>query len=48
VFPYYEIDSEKHELRYRQKEKDTWVTYRPSADESAKAKQYFAKHTPAC
>jgi hypothetical protein len=48
VFPYYEFDSEKHELKYRQKETDTWVTYHPSDDETARAKQYFEKHPPGC
>jgi len=48
VFPYYEFDTEKHELRYREKETDSWVTYRPTEDEVAHAKKYFEKRTPPC
>lgn len=42
AFPYYEFDLQKRVVRYRKKESDPWVEYRPAADESARAQKFFA------
>lgn len=43
VFPYYQIDPEKQEIRYRRKRSEQWAIYRPTADEIQHAKIYFSK-----
>ena len=48
VFPYYEFDVEKRELKYRAKETESWVTFRPSEAEAARAKRYFETRSPPC
>lgn len=42
VFPYYELDLEKRVVRYRRKESDPWVEYSPTAEESARAQQFYS------
>lgn len=43
VFPYYKIDPEKQEIRYRKSRSDQWSVYRPTPDEIQHAKIYFSK-----
>ena len=43
VFPHYQIDAEKQEIRYRKKPSEAWSVYRPTPDEIQHAKTYFSK-----
>lgn len=43
VFPYYQIDPEKQEIRYRKKRSEPWTVYRPTPAEIQSAKIYFSK-----
>ncbi|MDH3619849.1 MAG: hypothetical protein OER91_03085 [Gammaproteobacteria bacterium] len=41
VYPYYELDQVEGVIRYKRKEEDPWIEYRPSGPEAAAAKAYF-------
>lgn len=41
VYPYYEFDTEKGVVRYKNKPQDSWLEYAPLAAESERAKAYF-------
>ncbi len=41
VFPYYQFDVEKNEVRYKKKESDEWMVYKPKPEEIQHAKKYF-------
>lgn len=41
VFPYYQFDIEKNEVRYKLKETDEWTIYSPTPEEAQHAKSYF-------
>ena len=43
VFPYYEIDIEKNEIRYKKDESDEWIIYKPKPEEIQHAKTYFGE-----
>ena len=43
VFPYYQIDPAKQEIRYRQSRSDPWSVYRPTPAEIQNTKIYFSK-----
>lgn len=41
VYPYYEFDAEKQEIRYKKKPEDSWRIYHPLPEEVANSKAYF-------
>ncbi|MDK2126532.1 hypothetical protein [Parachitinimonas caeni] len=41
AYAFYQVDPEAGTLSYKNREKDSWHTYKPSAAESERAKQYF-------
>ncbi|MCD9458118.1 hypothetical protein [Marinibactrum halimedae] len=41
VFPYYQFDVEKKEVRYKKRESDGWMIYKPKPEEVEHAKAYF-------
>src|SRR4051794_9933408 len=41
AFAYYEIDVKSGVIRYKQKEADPWIEYRPKAEEAAHAKSFY-------
>lgn len=41
VFPYYQLDTESNEVRYRKSESAAWMTYKPELEEVRNAKSYF-------
>jgi hypothetical protein len=41
VFPYYQFDLEKNEVRYKKTESDEWTIYKPKTKEIERAKRYF-------
>ncbi len=43
VFPYYEIDIENKEIRYKKNEEDEWTVYQPKQEEVDHAVKYFEK-----
>ena len=43
VFPYYQIDMEANEIRYKKKESDEWIIYSPKPEEIQHAKTYFGE-----
>ena len=43
VFPYYQFDLNKNEIRYKRKELDEWVIHHPTPSEIENAKRYFAE-----
>ena len=40
-FPFYEFDLEERVIRYKQKDPDAWIQYRPSPVEALRAQEYF-------
>ena len=44
VYPFYEFDTEKGVVRYKDKAQDAWLEYSPLATESERAKAYFTSH----
>ncbi|MCW3149001.1 hypothetical protein N8H22_10395 [Stutzerimonas stutzeri] len=43
VYPFYEFDIEKGEIRYKKDEADPWMSYKPTPAEAERARAYFAK-----
>ncbi|PSU57774.1 hypothetical protein C9I90_08660 [Photobacterium aphoticum] len=43
VFPYYQFDLEKNEIRYKKNAGDLWQVYTPTEAEIQRAKAYFEK-----
>lgn len=43
VYPYYEFDVENGVIRYKRNADDQWVSYKPTAAEQQRAKNYFLK-----
>lgn len=43
VFPFYQLDLENNEIRYKQKESDKWTVYKPKPEEVEHAKTYFGE-----
>ncbi len=43
VYPIYEFDVEQGVVRYKKKEQDAWMSYKPTTAEAARAKAYFVK-----
>lgn len=43
VYPIYEFDVEQGVVRYKKNEQDAWMSYKPTAAESERAKKYFVK-----
>ena len=41
AYPFYEFDLDKGEVKYRKKESDQWLVYKPTPAEVAHAKAYF-------
>ncbi|MCK8044209.1 hypothetical protein MSG37_04890 [Shewanella sp. 1CM18E] len=41
VFPFYELDLENKEVRYKKNESDEWTVYKPSQAEIERAVKYF-------
>ena len=41
VYPYYELDHVEGVIRYKKKEEDPWLEYRPTHAEAAGAKAFF-------
>jgi hypothetical protein len=42
VFPFYEVDVAAGVIRYRKKKTDPWTEYRPKAEESRRAQEFYA------
>jgi len=42
VYPFYEFDVEKNEVRYKKNVGDQWTVYKPTPAEVARAQAYFA------
>jgi len=42
VYPYYQFDANAGVVRYKKKDKDSWVTYTPTKAEVERAKKYFS------
>lgn len=42
VYPFYEFDVEKNEVRYKKNAGDQWTVYKPTPAEVARAQAYFA------
>jgi hypothetical protein len=43
VYPIYEFDVKQGVVRYKKKEQDAWMSYKPTTAEAARAKAYFVK-----
>lgn len=43
VYPFYEFDVAQGVVRYKKKESDAWISYKPTAAEAERAQAYFAK-----
>lgn len=43
VYPFYEFDVAQGVVRYKKKEADQWMTYKPTKAEAERAQAYFAK-----
>lgn len=43
LFPYYEFDTERGVVKYKNKQGDAWREYTPKAAEVERAKQYFGE-----
>jgi hypothetical protein len=43
VYPIYEFDVAQGVVRYKKKESDQWMSYKPTSAEAERAKQYFVK-----
>lgn len=41
VFPFYQFDLEKNEVRYKKKASDDWIVYSPTTEEIEHAKMFF-------
>ncbi|MBC9249975.1 hypothetical protein A9179_06760 [Pseudomonas alcaligenes] len=43
VYPLYEFDIEQGVVRYKKNEQDQWMTYKPTAAEAERARNYFQR-----
>lgn len=43
VFPFYQFDVEKREVRYKKHDSDDWIIYRPKPEEVEHAKLFFGE-----
>lgn len=45
VYPLYEFDTEAGVVRYKKKQQDAWMSYKPTAAETDRARKYFTSNT---